>query len=104
MSAPDRIWAWPEHGAEDCLIYACEKDELEFACEKYGLVPAGTFLASTPAREHADELVEAFASLPDKIEIYRAIKKSGARKHGDIAGVIEAMLEPFRQIPENLDQ
>ena len=57
MSAPDRIWAWPEDGAEDGLIYACEKDELEFACEKYGLVPAGTFLASTPAREHADELV-----------------------------------------------
>ena len=65
MSAPDRIWAWPEDGAEDGLIYACEKDELEFACEKYGLVPAGTFLASTPARENAVELVEVLHSIEE---------------------------------------
>ena len=27
-------------------------------------------------------------ALPDQIEIYRAIKKAGVRKHGDIAQVI----------------
>jgi hypothetical protein len=32
-------------------------------------------------------------ALPDQIDIYRAIKKSGARKHGEIAKVIADMLK-----------
>ena len=40
--------------------------------------------------------------MPDQNEIYRAIKKSGARKHGDIAKVIADMLkiEPHSEEPE----
>ena len=35
---------------------------------------------------------EALENPPDQIEIYRAIKKSGARKHGEIAKVIADLL------------
>lgn len=31
---------------------------------------------------------DVYEALPDQIEIYRAIKKAGVRKHGDIARVI----------------
>ena len=39
-------------------------------------------------RERAREASERLQHLPDQIDIYRAIKRAGVRKHGDIARVI----------------
>lgn len=40
---------------------------------------------------------DVFEALPDQIEIYRAIKKAGVRKHGEIARVIADLYRPTPQ-------
>jgi hypothetical protein len=42
---------------------------------------------------------EVFDALPDQIDIIRAIKASGARKHGAIAQVIADVYVPVKETP-----
>lgn len=51
---------------------------------------ASKFPMQHPTSIHAFVRID---SLPDQIDLYRAIKKSGARKHGEIAKVIADMLK-----------
>ena len=58
----------------------------------YVHTPMGNVISGAPSVD--DEVLDTYvnvAALPDDIDIFRAIKKSGARKHGDIAKVISSL-------------
>ena len=63
MSAPDRIWARPVGATLDWYGSTSGPWSLE---DPYGT--ATQFIASTPAREHAEELVEALRELMDLMD------------------------------------
>ena len=65
---------------------------LEEEPEHCGQSIAATVAALWECRAENSRLREALDALPDNIDIYRAIKRSGSRKHGEIAKVIANML------------
>lgn len=86
-NAPDRVWAKPSDAG---WLHGVCSDVL---CDDYG----GEYLLSTPAREHADELVEALEVAGRKLLAYVGVCKGDKELTEAILPAIHSVLAKIKE-------
>jgi len=87
MSAPDKIWACP-NAREDW-----NGGYWDLAQDNQG--PEGEYLLSTPAREHAQELVEALASVTASLVAATSLLNAGGKSAAASDKMFSVMLDDY---------